>query len=245
MLAEFTLPEGLVLDYVPIYHFPQNFDIPLKCTKLIKLFYGYVKPLDIHAIRYNGLNIALPLKNMPEKYSDFLENTEIIEYTSHKEACSHLLYIVMTSVTRNKELVTQFLKDSRLYDPEFITNDWIEKQIEEYADPRTIHYTLKILLLEGKFDVINNPKYRLDYTLVYSQLVKAAKQLNRVISSEGQLTRGLNRLIKQRKNMTCIVKNRQFGKATRFLGIEGLYPSFFYKRIPSPAEIRQRAKLIG
>lgn len=243
MLAEFALPEGIVLDYIPIYHFPQNFNIPLQCTKLIKLFYGYIKPLDVHAIRYNNLNIAMPLKNIPEKYSDFLEETKIDEYDSHKKACLHLLYLVMTSVTRDKELVIQFLKDSRLYDPETISDDWIQRQIENYTDPRTIHYTLKVMLLEEKFDIVHNPKYRLDYNLVYPQFVKAAKQLNRVISSKGQLTRGLNRLIKKEKGVMCVVKNRQFGKATRFLGVEGLYPSFFYRKVPSPAEIRQRTRL--
>lgn len=244
MLAEFIVSERLPLDYTPISYFPSGFDIPLKCSKLIKLFYGYVKLLDVHAIRYNDLDIRTPLKNTPDKYTEFLNISSVKEYQTHREACQHLLYLTMTSVTRDNVLVTEFLKQSRLYDSESISDDWINKQIKDYADPRTIHYTLKVMLLEDKFQITNSAKYRLPYDEVYLQFKKLAVQMNRTIESKGQLSRGLNRLIKQKKGITGIVKSRRFGKSTRHLAIDNVYPTFFYKTIPSPAEIRQRARLI-
>lgn len=246
MLREFTLPstfDGIVPDYTPQFNFPNSFDVPLVCSKIIKLYYGHI---SISNIEKGTLNLAMPHQHIPPKYSEFLDNnSQKIEYSTHLEAAQHIIFLTMTSISRDADLVTQFLKQSRLYDSKSITDDWIEKQIKNYVDPRYIHYTLKVMLLEDKFQIINNPKYRLSYEDVYQRMVYAAKDINRIISSKKQLTAGLNRLIKKEKSMTCIVKNRQFGKATRFLGVEGLYPSFFYKRIPSPTEIRQRAKLIG
>lgn len=245
MLHEYTQDTRLPLDYTYQLSFPASFDIPLRCSTIIKLYFGYVKLLDVRAMHYDKLDISMPLHSVPEKYYIFLDdNPEKLKYDKHKEACQHLLYLVMTSVTRNTELITEFLKSSRLYDIELISDNWITKQIEDYTDPRTINYTLKIMLLANKFEIIPNSKYRLDYTTVHKKLTRVAKEMGREITSKRQLTRGLNKLIKKEKGKTCIVKSRQFGKATRHIGIEGVFPTFFYKEIPSPSEIRQRAKLI-
>jgi len=246
MLHEFVLPSVYdgIYDFTPKFYFPQDIDIPLHCSKLIKLFYGYVKPLDVHDVRYANLDIAMPLKHLPDKYKEFCATTTIEEYSTLLEAAQHLLYLTLTSVTRDRNLVIDFLKQSRLYDSDSISDDWIDNQIKNYTDPRTIHYTLKVMLLENKFQIINNPTYRLNYEEVYTHFLWKAKEIGREITSKVQLTAGLNRLIKKERGMTAIIRSAKFGKATRFIGIEGLHPTFYYKRILSPSEIRERAKLL-
>ncbi len=210
-----------------MFHDPLSLMSP-KATKLIRLYCGWFDISDYQIFRHM-VEYRIPLKHIPKQYHPALLIPTLPTY-SYFEATSNFVWELMTQrltfVSRHPSYIKVLIENWCGYDEDFLNDKILTRMISEYKDPRHIHYTLKYLLNERVFWLTDcqQKRYQLSTVLEYLQQQTKKYQLT-PIKSQFQLTLGLNQLTISTYGKPCIIRNREFFKATRHIEI----PNLFYK----------------
>ena len=199
-----------------------------KATKLVRLYCGWFEVSDYQ----HFLNMAehrIPLPMIPKQYHQGLLTPTMPTY-SYFEAVSTFVWELMTQrlpfVGRNPEYIKTLVENWCAYDQDYLNDKILTRMINDYRDPKHIHYILKYLMNERIFWVTDCPqkRYQLTRVLEYFQSEIVKRNLS-PLKSQKQLSIGLNQLTISEFNISCIIYHREFTKATRHIEI----PNLFYR----------------
>ena len=205
-----------------LFHEPLSLISP-KATKLVRLYCGWFNTKGLIVIDMPRQRI--PIEAIPPQYHQSLLSSPMPHY-HYFDAVATLIWELMNqrlpAVGRNPAYIITFIKNWCGYN-EILNDKTIHKIIQDYVDPRYIQYSLRYLLNEKVFYLDDCPqiRYKVLTVLEYFQQYTRSLHINS-IKSQRQLTQGLNHLVRHAYNVPCVIRHREFTKATRHIRIPNL-----------------------